>query len=355
MAARDPEKTARNKKVSELTTELKTLLPSVLSATEAKNELSLHAYFATRKATYIDLKHEVISSAEQYISLFVEGLLADLPDDAHNAYGKFYSRLIASDSAKKYLYIFLHRTYLREYENLVKCRPRTDDAAIWIGQNNANYGIFVTPRFRNGIWSNDNSEIRRFKPRYWSIGHVLQTGLVIPDVDERVTFSSIDEYLKFFEHVLVRHAASAYQRQIATLYSQFVRRSTTPEDVLLLLPELRYGGKEAKHEYRLDFCIIDTESGNKVGFELSPWSSHGALTGTKLKTQKQINEEGAANFDREMKKHKAYFRRHGIFTLIYSDSDLADISNVFSDIQKYLIPQKIAGNLQFCLLSHFFG
>ncbi len=44
---------------------------------------------------------------------------------------------------------------------------------------------------------------------------------------------------------------------------------------------------------------------DKYGFELSPWSTHRQLTGVKAKTQKQVNEEAAANFDKEMKKHKA--------------------------------------------------
>lgn len=88
------------------------------------------------------------------------------------------------------------------------------------------------------------------------------------------------------------------------LYCDFVRNAKKPEDVPLLIPEFRYGGQAAKHEYRLDFCVIDADSMDKIGFELSPWSTHGELTGIAGKTQKAVNAEALANFEREMKKHK---------------------------------------------------
>lgn len=354
MAKRDPEKTARNKKAKELTQKLKSLLPQVLKETGAANELSLHAYFATRKAEYIDLKHAVIPSAEHYISLFIKGLKEDLVLEGQTEYRKFYENLMRSETSKKYLYIFFHRTYLREYENLSKNRPHTTDSQIWLGQNNADYGLLITPRFVKNKWENDNSEIRRFKPRYWSIGHVLETGLVVPDKDDKFTFPNIDEYLKFFENILVRHSASIYQKKLAQLYSSYVKTSDNPEDILLLMPELRYNGKDKKHKYRLDFCIIDVESNNKIGFELSPWSTHGNLTGTKNKKQKEINKEASENFDKEMQKHKDYFKKHGIFSLIYTDSDLENIDNIFSDIKIYIEPKQIASQLEFHMLSEFF-
>lgn len=353
MAKRDPEKTARNKIIKELSSQLKQMLPQVLQETEAKSELSLHAYFATRKADYIDLKNEVIPSAEHYISLFIKGLKADLHDEGESAYSNFYDKLQSSKIAKEYLAIFLRRTFLREYENISKIRPHEKAAELWIGQNNADYGLLVSPRFRNGAWENDKSEIRRFQPRYWSIGHVLETGLVIPDEEQNHPFENVDAYLNFFQNVLVRHSASIYQKEIAKRYCDFVRNAQKPEDVLLLIPELRFQ-KERAHKYRLDFCVIDVQSNNKIGFEISPWSTHGKLTGTKNKTQKEINAEAASNFEKEMQKHKAYFRNQGIFTLIYTDSDLQDLDAIFSEIEKYLLPKDVSKQLQLHLLSEFF-
>ena len=93
----------------------------------------------------------------------------------------------------------------------------------------------------------------------------------------------------------------------------------------------------------------------KTGFELSPWSTHGELTGTKNKTQKAINEEASANFGKEMKKHKDYYKRYGIFALIYTDADLADLDGIFADIKDCLGQEPIMTQLNFHLLSGFFS
>lgn len=97
----------------------------------------------------------------------------------------------------------------------------------------------------------------------------------------------------------------------------------------LLVPELRYGGKDIKHEYQLDFTIIYPHTLSKVGFELSPWSSYGAFAGTKEKTQKEINDEAKANFEKDMKKLKAYFRKLRIPVMVYTDDDLANYGALF--------------------------
>ena len=127
-----------------------------------------------------------------------------------------------------------------------------------------------------------------------------------------------------------------------------------PKDLPLLIPELRYDGKLPRHKYRLDFAVIDPDTMDKVGFELSPWSTHGQLTGTKGKTQKRINEEASANFDKDMKKHKDFFKKHGVYSLIYTDADLANIDMVFADIARYLSPTTTIKQLNLHLIKGFF-
>ena len=82
---------------------------------------------------------------------------------------------------------------------------------------------------------------------------------------------------------------------------------------------------------------------------------HGSLTGTKGKTQKQINQEAQANFEKEMMKHKDFFRKHGVYALIDTDSDLAHHDALFADIMTYLEPRKPAKQLSFQLLEQFFS
>ncbi len=155
--------------------------------------------------------------------------------------------------------------------------------------------------------------------------------------------------------MIVRHSKSKYQVELAEPYAAYDRAAADPLAVPLLIPELRYEGRAVQHKYRLDFCVIDPHTLQKTGFELSPWSSHGELVGTKGKSQKEINVEAKGNFEKEMKKHKDCYRKYGIFALIYTDTDLANMDCVFADVQECLEPKPVMKQLNFHLLSGFFG
>ena len=353
MAKRDPRKTARNKKIVAMKADLRSLLPKVLKETGIADEISLNAMIGHKTDHAIDLKNEVIISPDHYVALWMEGFERHLAEGGALGFGDLFSMAKASPALRQYLMVFLQRSYLKHYDELHKKRPLVEEAEVWIGQNNADYGLLVTPRFKNGQWENDKSEIRHFKPRYWTIGHVLVSGLVVPGKNDVMTFATVDDYLKFFEHVLVRHAASSHQAKIAGMYSDLVRTSGDPLGIPLLIPEFRYNGRESKHEYRLDFCVIDPDTLDKVGFELSPWSTHGKLK-TKGKTGAEINEEAKANFEKEMKKLKKFFKKHGIFVLVYTDTDLAEPESVFSDIRNHLEAAEPTKQLSFDQIDNFF-
>ena len=272
---------------------------------------------------------------------------------AGNPYFDAFANYRDNEIVREWLNLFLERTFLRNYEALTKVRPTIEESVMWIGQENASYGILVTPRFKNGQWENDKSEIRHFKPKYWSIGHILETGLVVPGEDEKIEFKDVEQYLSFFKNTLVRNSGSVHEKEIAKRYCDFVRDSESQNNVPLLIPELRYGGLEKKHEYRLDFTIINPCNMAKVGFELSPWSTHGLLTGTKDKKQKDINAEALANFEKEMKKLKSYFRRFGITVLVYTDTDLKNHDAIFDTITDYLNVTNSPRQLEFQSIEDF--
>jgi hypothetical protein len=306
-------------------------------------------------ADYIDIKNEVIHSPEHFVALYLEGFqrrarMSRVVDGSH---AKHFQLLRECEPLQQYIFVFLKRVYLRNLEALCKSRPPVEDSAIWIGQNDADYGLLITPRFNSRIqqWENDKSEIRHFEPLYWSIGHVLQTGLVIPGRNQTVTFSTVEEYLNFFLNVLVRGSGSEHEYKLAEMYRDYVLGTPDPERVPLLIPEVRYEGLAKKHRYRLDFTIIEPVGLSKVGFELSPWSTHGYLSHTRTLTQAQINEMARDNFEREMLRHKEFFRRYGIFTLIYTDNDLRDLNRVFGDIVKYLEPKSASRQLRFHIIQ----
>ncbi len=138
------------------------------------------------------------------------------------------------------------------------------------------------------------------------------------------------------------------------MYRNYVLSHTRPENIPLLIPEFRYEGNDVIHKYRLNFTRIEPNDLNKIGFELSPWSTHGQLNGIKSMTQKAINEKASANFNSEMKKHKSYFKKHGIFTLIYTDEDLKNTADIFEDMKKYLEPKTSSKQLKIHIFEDFF-
>src|SRR4051812_18924290 len=78
MAKRDPEKTARNKKIAEMTAELRLLLPNALAITGTSDELSLNGIYGGKHALFIDIKNAVIQTPEHFVSLWLRGYMAFL-------------------------------------------------------------------------------------------------------------------------------------------------------------------------------------------------------------------------------------------------------------------------------------
>jgi len=329
----------------------------VLSLTGIQSKQSLHAKFGGKNATFIDIKHEVINSPEHFISLWLQGFMNHLEKLGRGVkYSEEHKNFLLMKEHKlltQYVLLFLERMYLRNFHALSKARPTPEEAVIWIGQEKASYGLLISPRFREGNWENDKSEIRHFKQNYWTIGHMLATGLVVPFRNDVIKFHDAEQYLSFFTNVLVRNSGSPYEMGIAKRYCEFVRASDDSLAVPLLIPEFRYGGIQKNHEYRLDFCVIDPFKLSKVGFELSPWSTHGKLTHLKGKTQAEINRLAQSNFEKEMLKIKSFFRKYGIVILVFTDSDLKDLESVFEQIKNFLKPEKAPKQLRLSILDDF--
>lgn len=354
MAKREPDKSARNRIINRIKSELRDLLPKVLDDTGLSNEASLNAKIGSKNDEFFDLKNEVVNTPEEFINKWLKGLKARI-NSSHSPNHKWIMDMVKKhESFKKYLILFLERSYLNHFEELSKNRPNPSQSELWIGQTNASYGLLVTPRFKNGEWENDKSEIRAFKQGYWTIGHVMETGLIIPGKNKVFKFTDIEQYLLFFTDTLVRNSGSKYEYELAEYYADFVRASGKPLDVPLLIPEFRYLGLEKNHQYRLDFLIINPYTLSKVGFELSPWSTHGYLSKTKGLTQKEINQMALDNFEKEMKKHRSYFRKHEVVTLIFTDEQLKDCKKLFDeDMAIYLDPEKTPTQLSFEIMEEF--
>lgn len=330
MAKRDPNKTAKNKMLKKIKEELKGLLPKVLNETGIPSQGSLHGIYGGKFVEYMNTRTDVIRSPDEFISKYLNGLNEKTKESFSALRNR--DRLKTCPYLREYLRKFLTLVYYRQSDALGRIRPDNDEqAVIWFGQEKQNYGIFITPRFNKNKqqWENDGSEIKFFPKLYWTIGHILHTGLVIPNRMEIFPFESVEQYLIFFLNTLVRASGSKYEYELAEYYCNYVRNSNNPENIPLLIPEYRYAGIEKRHKYRLDFTLVNPYTLQRFGFELSPWSTHGRLTGTAGMNQQQINELAKENFEREMRKHKDFFKKHNIFIRIYTDKDIEDIGNIF--------------------------
>lgn len=331
-------KTIRNKKINEYTTKLKELQPEILNETGFKNEAALHGYLGGKNKNILNLETGVYFSEELFISEWLKGL--DECSKTSCLTGDFVGlkRKIKNNvNFRNYTFLFLRRMFLKNYESYTRNKPSFDKSYYWIGLNNCDYGLFVSPRFKQNKWENDKSEIRKTKFEYWTIGHILQTGLTLPNINEKMNFHNLEDLLSFYTKVLVRSTGSKYQKEIGEYYCDYVRTTENYKEVLFLFPELRFLGKAIKHKYRLDFSIINEAEQKRIGFEISPWSSHGQLSGIKNKTQKEVNEEAAFNNYKDNHKSIEYFSEYNITCLTFSGNDLNNIKALFDDyIKPYL-------------------
>ena len=105
---------------------------------------------------------------------------------------------------KEYIHLFLERNYYRNFDARVRAKPDDSLWQVWFGSGNLVWGLLISPALRFGEWANDKSQMRRETYAYWTIEHVLETGLIAPETETPVTFSDVDGFLSFYETVLAR-------------------------------------------------------------------------------------------------------------------------------------------------------
>jgi hypothetical protein len=357
---RDPNKTARNQQVLELKRRRRELLPAVLEELKDVNEgryddeASLNAFIGSKADEYIDLKNDVIKSPLEFRSKWIKGLTREVADSRSRRFPSRHQRifdLLNGDfhNFKLYVRAFLDGSFLKHYEELYKTRPKLDESEYWFGPTGDEFGLLVTPRFDGGRWENDRSEIRHFRQPYWTVAHVVETGLCYMHENRVRPFSCVEDYLHFFRD-LVRRTKSKYQLDIADRYIELVQGSPVPETVPLLIPELRYDALKVKHEHRLDFLVINPWSMEKFGFEISPYSSHFKVAGVG-KSLAKFNAENKDNIEKEMRKHKKYWRSYGVAYVTYTDADLVDMGEVWRDVERHLKLEKVDEQIELALLE----
>lgn len=307
-----------------------------------KSLLSMHALIGSKNNTFVDSVRMQFINPKDFIAKWISGLIKQYGDKEYTRSDGTKYRYILIDLLKNktfldYVILFHTRNFYRNLEARVRFKPNEILWELWFGSGNFALGLLITPTYRNGKWTNDVSEIRRAEYKYWTIGHVMKTGFVDPDSEDKIMFHTYDELFVFYKSIFKKLSNSKYEKEIFDRYIDYLKHSSDIDEEPLLIPEIRYAGLNKEHLYRMDFTILNPHTQEYIGFELSPSSSHMSVGGIRGgKTQKEMNEELAQKWMKEMKKRNEYFSEFGIYTITFTDDQLENIDCVFDVMRKYL-------------------
>ena len=214
------------------------------------------------------------------------------------------------------------------------------------------YGLLIAPAYRNGVWTNDRSEMRRAQYDYWTVGHVLDTGIIVPGQDEPMHFSDPEHLIRFYRGVLEQLANPYYEQPIARSYAKYLLQSKDVRSEPFLIPELRYAALEIEHKYRLDYTVLNSHVMKFTGFELSPASTHMSVEG-KDKKLKEHNAELVERWNNETEKRNDFFNEYNIPIVTFADKALQNMDACFAVIERFLAerpPRKLNVEEQLALV-----
>lgn len=320
-----------------------------------KNSIhSFHAMMGANNNIYVDSMNSVFLDPNDFITRWLEGLTVQVKKRVEadtlkpKSYGvnrEFFLMHALQDTVlREYLFLFLTRNFYRNFKERVRSKPNESLWSIWFGSGNLVWGLLISPEMRNDDWAVDRSEIRRSDFNFWTIRHVMKTGLIDPESNEPVRFKKPDDFIQFYRSVLKRVSNSQYEKAIADRYIDYLKKSDAPYEEPFLIPELRYAGKETKHKYRLDYTILNPYTMELVGFEISPSSTHMAIPKIKDVKKVEMNRDLSLMWAKEMEKRNNYFSKFGITTFTFTDEELKDIDACFDIISKYLSARGVAKN-----------
>lgn len=346
-------------KEAELSDRLESMRTSALERFSAIDGTStvhqMHAHIGRNNNIFVDSVRMQFHSPDHFIARWLNGLTYQVHQkrDAIARRRRYSNKkgteqiipeMLQDPLLKEYIYLFLERNFYRNFQARVRAKPDDSLWQIWFGAGNLVWGLLISPALRFGEWTNDKSQMRRETYAYWTVEHVLETGLIAPATAHPVSFSSVDAFLNFYETVLARVSNSEYEKVISKRYIEYVRSQKDPAKIPLLIPELRYAGKETEHRYRLDFCVLNAYTMGMTGFEISPASSHMSIAGITSKTQKELNEELSKKWSKESDKRNAYFKEYGITTITFADAELKNLDACFGEI-RFAVEERSDGPL----------
>lgn len=333
-----------SKRKDEYTLELEKLAPSVLpkyiqirqkrGEYQQSNILSLNSAINCRIDAFAKIKEEAYATAEALLDAYCSEL-SKKEDD-------IIFEFIKDKECRKYFEVFITRYFIRKQEELVRNKPKAEMYELWFGENNNCFGLMITPVYRYSyqenryIWENDKSEIRKVKFRYWSIAHVLKTGLIDKKKNEKVLFSDVESILSFYNNIFYDKSQSKYEKEIMLRYFELLKTTTDYDNIAFLIPELRLL-KEKKHKYRLDFTVASADDITRnIGFELSPDSTHAYTQDIGQKKNDEIIREEVRRWEKEIGKRNEYYEKFNMHVKTFMEKELQDIDACFEIMKGYI-------------------
>ena len=311
-----------------------------------KTITEFHSMIGGKNALYAGCHSVQFLGPEDFFAKWLSGLIDrlesgqacfGLPPASHRL-----RALLGDADVHSYIRLFLYRTYFKIRKERERFKPRQELCSLWFGDNNNVMGLVISPTRRGNEWVSDIKEISKVPYDYWTVGHVLHEGLHYPHRDVPVKFEDVSAFLRFYRNYYTEKSKSKYEKGIALRYAHYLEQSTKIEDEPLLIPEFRYGGAIRKHQFRLDFTVLNVHVTKYMGFEASPWSTHG-------KCEADLSPKG--RYQQEYAKRNAYLDRFGIPIVTWTDDSLRDLDDCFRKIANRLaarppVPVSSAQQLQ---------
>lgn len=214
-------------KEEEISERLKIMRDEALQRFEVINWPSslhkMHAHIGRNNNTFVDSVRMQFQSPEDFIARWIEGLKDEVIKNSE-AFARrrrfsdnkrtveIIPEMLQDDFLKEYTYLFLERNFYRNFVERIRAKPEECLWQLWFGPGNLSWGLFISPAHRRGKWTNDKSQMRREQYHYWTIGHVMETGLIVPDSDKPMKFHSVESFESprvCRRHFYLSHAALA--------------------------------------------------------------------------------------------------------------------------------------------------
>lgn len=280
---------------------------------------SWHAKVGGKGKEYLNIQENVYLSPNEFITAWYKGLLKTVREKPFPSTSAFKNAraLLASQKLEKYTQLFLRRMWFRHFDKYLRKKPFPELRTIWFGEPETLHGLLITPVWNDfrKKWSNDLSEIPKANFDYWTIGHVVTTGLVTQVKDVIIPLKNENQVLDYLGGRVVQWSRSIYEKKLWDIYVKWIKKQTDAKSIPLLIPQMRFGGEQMKHRYRLDFAVLNIFKGELIGIELSPHSTHKKFEKYEIDAQKT----------------RDYLKKYGINIIHFTDKDFKNLEAIFKD------------------------